>query len=46
MSLAQFWHSQIPFSIDCRASEEMLESYLGPPSEAAVMWAATPMFTI
>lgn len=42
MSLAQFWHSHIAFSIDALSSEDVLESNRGPPDAAAVMWAATP----
>ncbi len=41
-SFAQFWHSQIPLCGWQRCSEEIAESYRGPPCAAAVMCAATP----
>src|SRR5687768_8874126 len=41
---AQFWHSQIPLAMLRLSSLLRSGSYRGPPSEAAVMWAATPLF--
>src|SRR5262249_34882128 len=44
-SLAQFWQSHIPLEGPLRSSRRSSASYLGPPGEAAVMWAATPRLT-
>ena len=39
------WHSQMPFSAEERCCGVNVESYRGPPGAAAVMCAATPLFT-
>jgi len=44
MSLPHDWQSQIPFSSAVRFSGVKLSSYLGPPGDAAVICAATPIF--
>lgn len=41
--LAQISQSQIPLSIDFRSSLDMFSSYLGPPGDAALIYAATPI---
>ncbi len=44
-SLAHVWQSQIPFSKSHLALGASRESYRGPPGDAAVMCAATPILT-
>ena len=43
-SFPWFWHSQMPFSTDERCSSVKDGSNLAPPGDAAVIWAATPIF--
>jgi hypothetical protein len=45
MCFAHVWHNQIPFAGDARSAGVKTLSNRGPPGEAAVTWAATPMFT-
>ena len=40
------WHSHMPFSIDDRCSGVIVGSNLGPPADAAVMCAATPILAL
>src|ERR1044072_7279184 len=41
--LPQLWQSQIALSACLRSSGVSAGSYLGPPGDAAVIWASTPM---
>jgi len=43
INFAQSWQSHMPLSTDRLSSLDMRASYLGPPGEAAQIWAPTPI---